>query len=411
MKAPKMGRHGVAVTAILLVALVAPTVALLTPTDLTAHQSQNYTGEGGFLEVWGVEQSDYSYRFYARNSHFIPMYINVNFDDLISLAPSCDLPWRGAVAPGTEQQFLFSLEPTVARGRIGYSLAYTFAMGDPETADHDDDVQYLFPFEHGTKHWVTQGYNSAFSHSGENQYAIDFKMDEGTPVYAARDGIVVRVKEDSHVGGPSLAYADRENAIMVAHEDGSFGNYAHLRYQGAEVEVGDEVTAGQLIGYSGDTGVSSGPHLHFDVRLPEADGRMQSIPFLFRGADGSAVQPREGEFYYAAHPGGEPFERMFGSDLTNADFAQHRALIAQSNQIKFRAEKHDLTYAIFVGNGFGTAIRATISFNLVNMRAEAQTPVEMTIPAQTELFVTLLRADPRGDRWEYSSTVRYLQVE
>jgi hypothetical protein len=284
-------------------------------------------------------------------------------------------------------------------------------MGDPETADHDDDFQYLFPFEHGTKHRITQGYNGDFSHFGENQYAIDFNMDEGTPVYAARDGIVVRVKEDSRVGGPSMAYADRGNAIMVAHADGSFGNYVHLRYRGAEVEVGDEIDAGQLIGYSGNTGVSSGPHLHFDVRLPQANGRMQSIPFLFRGADGNAVQPREGEFYYASHPGGEPFERVFGSDLTNADFTRHRASIAQTNRIEFRSEQHDLTYAIFVGNGFGTEIQASIDFNLVNMRAEAAMPVEMTIPARTELFVTLLRADPEGDRWQYSPSVRYRRIE
>ena len=197
---------------------------------------------------------------------------------------------------------------------------------------------------------------------------------------------------------------------MIAHDDGSFGNYVHLTYRGAEVAVGDRVQAGQFIGYSGNTGISSGPHLHFDVRLPLANGRMQSIPFLFRGLDGEAVEPEEGAFHYATHPGGAPFEPVFGSDLTVADFADHRAEIALSNTIEFRAEEYDLTFAIFVGNGFPEPIEANIGFNLVNMRADASAPLELTIPAGTELFVTLLRADPRADRLQYSPTVRYRRI-
>jgi murein DD-endopeptidase MepM/ murein hydrolase activator NlpD len=362
------------------------------------------------VEVWGVMQDDNSYRFYARNDHFIPVYISVSFAQLTSLAPDQDLPWRGAIQPGTEEQYLFSLLPTTSRGRIGYSLTYTFAEGDPETADHDDDYLYLFPFAHGTKHRITQGHNGTFSHFGENQYAIDFDLDEGTPVFAARGGIVVRVKEDGRAGGPSMAYADRGNVIMIAHDDGSFGNYVHLRYRGAEVAVGDRVEPGDLIGYSGNTGVSSGPHLHFDVRVPLATGRMQSIPFRFRGVDGNAVDPREGDIHYATHPGGEPFEMVFGADLVPADFADHREPIGASNRIEFRSEQYDLTYAVFVGNGFAEEIEATITFSLVNMRAEGTFPMRVRIPPRTELFVTLLRADPGGDRWQYAPSVTYRRV-
>ena len=359
------------------------------------------------MEVWGVQREDNRYDFYASNNHFIPAYLNVGFDQLVSLTPNRDLPWRGAVPAGTEEQHLFTLEPTVQRGRIGYSLRYTVALGDPTTADHNDEHRYLFPFAHGTKHRITQGYNGNFSHFGENQYAIDFDLDVGTAVYAARGGRVVRVKEDSRSGGPSLSYANYGNLIMIAHDDGSFGNYVHLRYGGAEVEVGERVEAGQLIGYSGNTGVSSGPHLHFDVRVPQENGRMQSIPFLFSGPTGEAVEPREGEFHYAVHPGGEPFEMVFGEDLTVADFSDHRTSIDTTNRIEFRTEEYDLTYAVYVGNGFNRDMEATIGFNLVNMRAEGRFPVELTIPAQTEVFLTLLRADPRGERWQYSPTVRY----
>jgi murein DD-endopeptidase MepM/ murein hydrolase activator NlpD len=373
--------------------------------------AQSYSGSAtDYVEVWGEQQDDNSYRFYASNNHFIPMYISVSFTRLISLAPTEDLPWTGAIPPGSDRQYLFSLQPTTTRGRIGYNLTYSFAEGDPETARHDDTYLYLFPFEHGTKHRLTQGYNGSFSHFGENQYAVDFNLDEGTPVYAARDGIVVRVKEDSRVGGPSAAYADRGNLIMIAHDDGSFGNYVHLMFRGSEVDVGDEVQAGQLIGYSGNTGISSGPHLHFDVRIPLTTGRMQSIPFRFRGVDGEGISPQEGTFYYAAHPGKPPFELVYGRDLRVDDFADHEAEIPLSNRIEFRTEEYDLTYALFIGNGFPETIDATIGFNLVNMRAESRLPIEITIPPGTELFLTLLRADPAGNRWQYAPTVQYRRV-
>lgn len=390
-------------------AIAVITIALVATTPLPA---QSYSGNAvDYISVWGEQQDDNSYNFYATNSHFIPVYISVTFQELVSLAPTVDLPWTGAIPPATDRQYLFSLNPTTDRGRIGYNLVYTFAEGDPATARHDDNHLYLFPFEHGTKHRITQGYNGRFSHFGENQYAVDFNLDEGTPVYAARGGVVVRVKEDSRVGGPSPAYANRANLIMIAHDDGSFGNYVHLRYRGAEVAVGDRVQAGDLIGYSGSTGISSGPHLHFDVRIPLPTGGMQSIPFRFLGADNTPVQPQEGTFYYAYHTGKPPFDVVFGDSLTPADFADHTAPIPRTDRIQFRTEEYDLTYALFIGNGFADPIRATVGFNLVNMRAEAHLPLELTIPAQTEVFLTLLRADPAGDRWQYAPTVRYRRVD
>ena len=63
---------------------------------------------------------------------------------------------------------------------------------------------YQLPYAPGNRFKVTQGYNGSFSHKGSNQYAIDWQMPEGTPVYAARGGVVVRTKDDSNTGGGSM---------------------------------------------------------------------------------------------------------------------------------------------------------------------------------------------------------------
>lgn len=360
-------------------------------------------------DVYGEQNDEGGYDFYADNTHFIPMWINVSFEELINLEPTVDLPYQRAVQPGAERTYLFSLEPVSDRGRRGYSLVFRSAEGDPSTAE-PDGYRYLLPFEHGTKHRITQGYHGDFSHFGENEYAVDFDMDTGTPVYSARGGIVVRVKEDSNVGGPNMSYSRYGNVIMIAHDDGTFGNYVHLRHRGSEVEMGERVEAGQLIGYSGATGVASGPHLHFDVRLPRETGKMESIPFHFRGPDGEALDPQEGNVYYAVHPGGPAFEMVFGEDLTNRDFADHREQIPVTNNIEFRTEEYDLTYAVFVGNGFPEDIEATIDFRLSGMTADADLPMDIRIPARTEVFVTLLRANPEANRWQYAPSVRYRRV-
>jgi len=85
---------------------------------------------------------------------------------------------------------------------------------------------------------VTQGYNGSYSHTGPEQYAIDWKMQPGTPVHAARDGVVVKIKDDSDKGGPDRKFENMANYILVRHADGSIANYAHLQKAGAKVVLG-----------------------------------------------------------------------------------------------------------------------------------------------------------------------------
>ena len=184
-------------------------------------------------------------------------------------------------------------------GRTGsYDYFYEWAVGDKD-AQHDDDHVYALPYEPGKSYRVLQGYGSRFSHTGLEEFAIDFDMPEGTPVHAARAGIVARVVESHTRGCWDRGCGKFANFIVVLHEDGTTGEYYHLEKDGSAVSVGQRVERGQLIGYSGNTGHSTMPHLHFAVYRATEWGNTQSIPVLFDSAQGTIHRPRRGGRYEA----------------------------------------------------------------------------------------------------------------
>lgn len=141
------------------------------------------------------------------------------------------------------------------------TLIFYFSSGSKVTNNLDSYV-YELPFKEGTSHRIVQGYGGMFSH--KNKAAIDFSMSEGTPVSAAREGIVYAYKDDSNEGGP-FTNERKANYIIIKHDDGSFGCYWHLKQNGVVAKKGF-VSKGQLIGYSGKTGFALWPHLHFAVK-------------------------------------------------------------------------------------------------------------------------------------------------
>ena len=173
-----------------------------------------------------------------------------------------------------------------------------WTIGDDD-ASHDDEHLYRLPYADGTSYRVLQGFGSSFSHRGIEQYAVDFKMSEGTPVHAARGGIVARVVESNNKGCWEDGCGRYANFIVVMHDDGTTGEYYHLKQNGSFVEVGDQVIAGQKIGLSGNTGHTALPHLHFAVYRATRGARSQSIPISFISADGIVYQPRRGHRYRA----------------------------------------------------------------------------------------------------------------
>jgi murein DD-endopeptidase MepM/ murein hydrolase activator NlpD len=164
-----------------------------------------------------------------------------------------------------------------------YNVDYKYWVGNLH-GKPDQTYVYQLPYRHGEQHLVSQSYFGDFSHQrgSTEEYAVDFDMPTGTPVLAARDGIVVEVETTSNEGGAEEKYKKCRNEVAIRHADGSYALYAHLRQNGAVVKVGDRVTAGDLIAYSGATGFCSGPHLHFCLFVPISGTTCRSFPMIFR---------------------------------------------------------------------------------------------------------------------------------
>ncbi|MEV7683709.1 M23 family metallopeptidase [Streptomyces sp. NPDC088341] len=109
----------------------------------------------------------------------------------------------------------------------------------------------------------------AAKHSGQ-----DFAVPIGTPVHSVHGGTVV--KAGSYGAGDGPAYG---NAIVIKHANGTYSQYAHLSK--IKVFVGQYVKTGQQIGLSGNTGNSTGPHLHFEIRTtPNYGSAVNPVNFL-----------------------------------------------------------------------------------------------------------------------------------
>ncbi|MDQ3916789.1 MAG: peptidoglycan DD-metalloendopeptidase family protein [Actinomycetota bacterium] len=122
-----------------------------------------------------------------------------------------------------------------------------------------------------TANWVpfvgSYSISRTFKHYGGHQTpGIDFRIPSGTPIHAAGPGTVVGIEEDCKPGDRWCS-GRRGNYVQIAHPAGRHSRYLHLRPGGASVSLGQQVARGQVIGYSGNTGDSTGPHLHYDELL------------------------------------------------------------------------------------------------------------------------------------------------
>ena len=167
---------------------------------------------------------------------------------------------------------------SVLRGRPGLLLNYRStllqAMGDP--GKRPLGFRYAFPWIGGPFR-VTQGPNGRVSHFGpRGRYAMDIAMPEGTPIIAAREGVVVKTQNSQSGRGPNPS----GNFVRILHPDGTMGVYLHLMRGSVMVAEGQRVRQGQMLAKSGNTGNSTGPHLHFVVQR-NVGLALESIPYRF----------------------------------------------------------------------------------------------------------------------------------
>ncbi len=154
-------------------------------------------------------------------------------------------------------------------------------VGGCGAASRDLEPRYVLPFPVGDEFELTQGNCGSASHGGRFSYAFDFRMPMGTPLIAARDGVVFTVRADSPDG--TRAVGD-ENYVFIEHEDGEFSRYIHLQRAGVLVRRGERVSRGDTIALSGNSGRSAFPHLHFDVAIGCRSGPCVTVEAAFLNA-------------------------------------------------------------------------------------------------------------------------------
>ncbi len=297
------------------VALVAPLVALLTVGAGDAQSLYKYRDENGVwtytdrrpddgeaFETLPLEQhgepaavrlyqralEDDTVVLVAQNDFYGPVQIAFELTATDNLAP--DVPTRGnrILDPRSETELLAlpRANPAAAM-RLEYRMQYI--PGKPG-APHAPDQPYRLPYALASGYRVSQAYPDQVTHADSgSRYAVDFVMPIGTGVYAAREGTVIEVASDYFESGlDPQTDGPRANIVRILHDDGTMALYAHLNWNSIRVEPGQHVARGEYLADSGNTGFTTGPHLHFVVQR-NAGGEIVSVPIEFAGPGASAV--------------------------------------------------------------------------------------------------------------------------
>jgi len=230
----------------------------------------------------------------ARNTYYAP--VEVAWELATTENVVTDAPASGSMlVPARGDRELMTLRRADPALPMRFEYEFRYLLGSPE-AVHAPDGAYRLPYALASSHPVSQAFPDTVTHADPaSAYAYDFAMPVGTGIYAARDGIVVEVASDYYEAGldPSVD-GPRANIVRVLHDDGTMSLYAHLNWNSIRVVPGQRVRRGEHIADSGNTGFSSGPHLHFVVQRNDG-GRLVSVPVEFAGPGGTSVAPRRGD--------------------------------------------------------------------------------------------------------------------
>ena len=250
-------------------------------------------GEGEISVRYGFEGQ--SVVLDASNRFFAPVELMLEIQSIRGIQfpdPDAKLRW---VIPARSGLRLLQL-PLLEDGSspyLEYSLRY---LAGAPGAIHRPARPYRVPFAVATEHPVTQAFPENVTHTTrDSYYAIDVAMPVGTDIFAARGGVVFDVASTNFTGGlDPVKDGPNANVVRILHDDGTYAIYAHLNTNSIRVRPGDVVERGDYIADSGNTGFSSGPHLHFAV-VRNAGAAIESVPVRFQGSDSAAVVPVSGQ--------------------------------------------------------------------------------------------------------------------
>jgi murein DD-endopeptidase MepM/ murein hydrolase activator NlpD len=241
----------------------------------------------------------------ARNRYMVPVQIAWTVTPLENVegAPavlkgSTTLP----PAPGPDQLGEPVILSTLHRPSpdARYRRDFRFRARFGNVAARPSEYAYALPFPSGSTFSVLQGFHGKFSHTGSNEYAVDFDCPVATPVLAARDGVVVVTHAAAIGSGTTSEFLDykRVNFVLVEHDDGTLGEYMHLSPSGVTVRPGQRVQRHEQLALSGNTGFSTQPHLHFQIMTAAYDGiAAVSFPFRFAVSRDNTEEPVQGHRY------------------------------------------------------------------------------------------------------------------
>ncbi|MGA8205289.1 MAG: M23 family metallopeptidase [Woeseiaceae bacterium] len=231
----------------------------------------------------------------AHNTFYAPVELALDIERIDGIQyPDPDEELRWVLPPRSDTDVLdLPLSNDGAAPALVYQFKYV--AGDP-AARHQPPGPYRAPFSISSEFPVTQAYPEVATHTTpDSYYAVDIAMPIGTDIVAARDGIVFDVASRHFSSGlDPIRDGPNANVVRILHDDGTYAIYAHLNTNTIRVKPGDRVRRGQYIADSGNTGYSSGPHLHFAV-VRNAGMHLESVPFTFQGPSaGSRITPSAG---------------------------------------------------------------------------------------------------------------------
>lgn len=236
----------------------------------------------------------------ARNECLCPAQVAVWVTGADNLEGELAANRATAVLPPGAEQTVMVLRARQTGAPMSFEMKHGFVLGDP-AAKHRPEVAYLPPIAPASEFLVTQASPDRITHvTPDSQHAIDIAMPEGSGVFAAREGVVVAVAYANFLGGVDAAkFVSKANQVRILHDDGTFAVYAHLAWDSIRVRPGLRVARGERIAASGNTGFTTGPHLHFVV-LRNDGLQSVSVPVRFSDGRGGVVTPRTGQLL--VHP-------------------------------------------------------------------------------------------------------------